>query len=196
MATTIRVNRAAVMTLWASVVAERLGFDRPEALSLGRAVAGLNAQSKGRRLGVFKPHEKGPQEARDREDGDEFLVEVCGRAVPVVIAGGGVRAVSRGKPVEPDRVEAYLAGKFGDQLRAVRTAMRKLAKSLGPEELAARAYPLYERFRPDVPAGTTGWGAKGELDLEQVTRLAARPKPAGRSRATRKAARRPARAGR
>ena len=56
--TTISVNRAAVLTLWASVVAERLGFDRPESLSLGRAVAGLNAQSKGRRLGVFKPHER------------------------------------------------------------------------------------------------------------------------------------------
>jgi hypothetical protein len=55
---TVLVNRAPVMTLWASVVAERLGFDRDEALSLGRAVAGLNAQSKGWRIGVFKPHEE------------------------------------------------------------------------------------------------------------------------------------------
>jgi hypothetical protein len=38
---TILVNRAPVLTLWASVVAERLGFDRDEALSLGKAVAGL-----------------------------------------------------------------------------------------------------------------------------------------------------------
>jgi hypothetical protein len=48
----IKINRAPVMTLWAAVVAERRGYDRPEALTLGRAVAGLMAQSKGRRLGI------------------------------------------------------------------------------------------------------------------------------------------------
>jgi hypothetical protein len=42
------------------VVAERIGFDEEEALSLGRALAGLNAQSKGRRQGIFKPHEEKP----------------------------------------------------------------------------------------------------------------------------------------
>src|SRR6202051_1205114 len=50
----ILINRAPVLTLWATTVAERLGFDHDEALSLGRAVAGLNAQSKGRRLGIFQ----------------------------------------------------------------------------------------------------------------------------------------------
>ena len=35
---TIRVNRAPVLTLWATVVAERLGFDHDAALTLGRAV--------------------------------------------------------------------------------------------------------------------------------------------------------------
>ena len=51
----IQINRAPVLTLWAAVVAERLGFKPDEALSLGKALAGLNAQSKGRRLGIFKP---------------------------------------------------------------------------------------------------------------------------------------------
>jgi hypothetical protein len=51
----ILINRAPVLTLWASVVAERLGFKHDEALSLGKALAGLNAQSKGQRLGIFKP---------------------------------------------------------------------------------------------------------------------------------------------
>ena len=36
-----------------------------EALSLGKAVAGLNAQAKGRRLGLFKPHEENPKKARE-----------------------------------------------------------------------------------------------------------------------------------
>ena len=49
------VNRAPVLTLWAVVVAEVLGFEHDEALTLGRAVAGLNAYSKGVSLGLFKP---------------------------------------------------------------------------------------------------------------------------------------------
>jgi hypothetical protein len=40
---TISINRATVLTLWAAVVAQRLGFAEDEALTLGRAVAGLNA---------------------------------------------------------------------------------------------------------------------------------------------------------
>jgi hypothetical protein len=39
----ILINRAPVLTLWATTVAERLGFEPDEALSLGKAVAGLNA---------------------------------------------------------------------------------------------------------------------------------------------------------
>ena len=61
---TIKINRAPVLTLWAAVVAERLGYDKETALTLGKAVAGLNAQSKGRRLGIFE-EPKGPQEERE-----------------------------------------------------------------------------------------------------------------------------------
>ena len=50
---TISINRAPVLTLWAAVVAQRLGFAEDEALTLGKAVAGLNAQAKARRLGSF-----------------------------------------------------------------------------------------------------------------------------------------------
>ena len=50
----IEINRAPVLTLWAAVVAERLGFDWQEALTLGRAVAGLNAYSKGKALGLLR----------------------------------------------------------------------------------------------------------------------------------------------
>jgi exodeoxyribonuclease V gamma subunit len=39
------VNRAPVLTLWAAVVAEVLGFEHDEALTLGRAVAGLKVGS-------------------------------------------------------------------------------------------------------------------------------------------------------
>ena len=54
----VTINRAPGLTLWAAIVAERLGFSHAEALTLGRAVAGLNAYSKGRALGIFKPTPK------------------------------------------------------------------------------------------------------------------------------------------
>jgi hypothetical protein len=168
----VLVNRAPVMTLWAAVVAERLGFDRAEALSLGRAVAGLNAQSKGRRLGVFKPHEEGPRAVRARKPHERFLVEVCGRAVPAVATADGIRAASGGKVIDPDAAAAYLEGKFGDNLKAVRAAMARLARGYAPAELARAAFALYEWFRPDVPEGKKGWGAKGRLDLDRIERLA------------------------
>jgi len=31
---------------------------------------------------------------------------------------------------------------------------------------------LYEKFRPAVPPGTRGWGAKGTLDLAAFRKLA------------------------
>ena len=41
--------------------------------------------------------------------------------------------------------------------------MTALAKAYKPKELSIEAFGLYEQFRPDVPAGTKGWGAKGVL---------------------------------
>ena len=65
----IQINRAPVLTLWASVVAETLGFNHDEALTLGKALAGLTAQSKGKRLGIFKPTPKELKKVRERERG-------------------------------------------------------------------------------------------------------------------------------
>jgi hypothetical protein len=58
----VTINRAPVLTLWATVVAERLGYDHDAALPLGKAVAGLNAQSRGRPLGIFEEPKSLPQE--------------------------------------------------------------------------------------------------------------------------------------
>src|SRR6202035_781910 len=100
----ILINRAPVLTLWATTVAERLGFDKDEALSIGKAVAGLNAQSKGRRLGIFKPVPQEVKKARARKRGQEFLIEICGRQVPAINAVDGVRAVIKNQPIEPKSV--------------------------------------------------------------------------------------------
>lgn len=51
--------------------------------------------------------------------------------------------------------------------------MEALAASVEPAELQRRGFRLYERFRPDVPAGESGSGAKGGLELGQVRAAAA-----------------------
>jgi hypothetical protein len=168
----ILINRAPVLTLWASVVAERLGFKPDEALSLGKALAGLNAQSKGQRLGIFKPTPKELKKVREHERGEEFRVGLLGRALTAMNTEEGVRAVIKSKPIDPGGVERYLEGKFGDALPDVRKAMTELASALKPDELAQKGFGLYEQFRPKIPEGVVGWGAKGELDLAGIKKLA------------------------
>jgi hypothetical protein len=173
-AKTITINRAPVLTLWAAVVAEALGYDRDAALTLGKAMAGLTAQTKGRSLGIFKPPKlvegKPPKKIGL---GEEFWVEICGRHVPAKNTDDGVRAVVKDKPIEPAKVEEYLSKKFGDDLDDVRKTMRTLASAFAPDDLAGAAYSLYERFRPSIPPGKRGWGAKGTLDLKLIRSLAA-----------------------
>jgi hypothetical protein len=169
---TLTINRAPVLTLWASVVAERLGFDKEEALSLGKAVAGLNAQAKGRRLGIFKPKEVKERAARAEKPGEEYRVEICGRPVPVRKTPDGIRAFRGSTAIDPESVERYLESKFGDALPQVRAAMQRLAKSYRPEELEEESFALYERFRPEIPSGVKGWGVQGVLDVAGIAKLA------------------------
>jgi hypothetical protein len=170
---TVKINRAPVLTLWAAVVAERLGYDHEAALTLGKAVAGLNAQSKGRRLGIFEE----PQDAQEdkeqkaRQPAEASMVSLLHRRVPVISTDQGVRATVKGQPIDPAGVRHYLAQKFGHELADARAAMEALAKAYTPDQLVAHAYALYEHFRPDVPEGKKGWGAAGRLDLGYIRSL-------------------------
>jgi hypothetical protein len=170
----IKINRAPVLTLWAAVVAERLGYDKDTALTLGKAVAGLNAQSKGRKLGIYEEkteEEKKAEKKKEKETKPEFI-ELLGRGIPAIKTSKGMRAAIKGDEIDPDSVEYYLQQKFKDDLDAARSAMEKLAKAYTPKELEKKAYDLYEKFRPEIPEGTKGWGAKGELDLDYIRSLA------------------------
>jgi len=168
----VLVNRAAVLTLWAAIVAERLGYDRETALTLGRAVAGLNAQSKGRRLGIYA--EPSPEVAAHKAPSKPApkTVFLLGRGVPVIRTPEGLRAFVKGRVENPDSVKRYLKEKFGESLPQAQAAMRALAKAYPPERLAEIAFSLYEEFRPEVPSGTKGWGAKGRLNLNRLRALA------------------------
>ena len=172
MPATITINRAPVLTLWAAVVAQRLRFRWDESLSLGKALAGLNAQSKGRRLGTFKPQEERTKAVRERERGEQFWIELFGCPVPAKNTADGIRAVSSRAVVSAEGAEAYLETKFGDHLDAARAAMTTLAHAHRPRDLAAEAFAFYESFRPAIPEAVKGWGAKGVLDLRKIRSLA------------------------
>jgi hypothetical protein len=167
----IQVNRAPVLTLWATVVAERLGHPPETALTLGRAVAGSSARIKARRLGIADE----TQEAEERREQAAALkprgqfVQLLGRDIPVLPAADGIlRAEDNGKPRSARRVQGYIARAFGDRLAEVRAEMEGLAATLPPEELNRVGFRLYEHFRPDVPQGAQGWGAKGLLHIDRI----------------------------
>jgi hypothetical protein len=171
----IRVNRAPVLTLWATVVAERLGYPPETALTLGRFLAGSSARAKARRLDISD--EKQDAEERHVRAAElkprRQIVRVLGRDIPVLTADDGtLRAENDGKPASARSVRSYIMRAFGVRLPEARTAMETLAASLPPEELNRVGFRLYEQFRPEVPEGAQGWGAKGELRVERIVAAA------------------------
>ena len=166
----VRVNRAPVLTLWATVVAERLGHPPDLALTLGHAVAGSSARAKARSIGI----------AEDRDhDAEKHAHELRPAIKPVRLLGRDIRVLptpdgelladDNGKPADPAAVRRYLARAFGDRLADVRAAMAAVAATMPSDELNRVGFRLYERFRPDIPAGAAGWGAKGELHIERIS---------------------------
>ena len=165
-------RRSWVVVNRAAVVAEVLGFEQDEALTLGRAVAGLNAYSKGVFLGLFQPTPREVKEQRRKMRKDETVtIDLLHRGVPAKHTDEGLRALSGESRIHPESVQKYPESKFGDALENVSNAMLELAKSLPSSELAPKAYALYEKFRPEIPPGKKGWGASGKLDLDLIRKM-------------------------
>ncbi len=168
----IRVNRAPVLTLWAAIVAERLGHDEDAAITLGRAVAGASARVKARSIGLEEPRDSAADEPPPSRE-PARTVRLLGRDIPVAGHDGSDHALDHGRPALPGPARAYVEKALGAHLPAVRRAMEALADSLPPDELNRTGFRLYEHFRPEVPPGTKGWGAKGVLDLARIRDAAA-----------------------
>ena len=133
-----KVNRAAVLTLWASVVAERLGHPPDLALTLGYAVA----VSRGR------------ASWRSWSDPSHEQVWLLGRQIPrMMTAHGEIRAVVNGNPVSVSWVNWYLERAFGDNLGEVRATMEAVIATIPPDELNRVGLQIYERFQPEPPTG-------------------------------------------
>ncbi|MDT8292317.1 hypothetical protein RQ846_21710, partial [Roseomonas mucosa] len=137
----IKVNRAPVLTLWAAVVAEHLGYDREAAITLGRAVAGSSARAKAKAIGITEDgHESGDlRDAARRQEGEHRqrprAVHLLGRDVPVVEDKGALCALDHDKPASPAAAAGYVERAFGEDLASVRKAMEALAAGLSPDEL-------------------------------------------------------------
>ena len=147
-------------------------FDHDEALTLGRAVAGLSAQAKGRRLGIFEPSPDNLEQKRKEQGPDEVMIDFMQRHVPAIVTPDGIRATTHGKAMSPQSVEKYIAGKFGSHLDDARSAMTALARSIPVSEINRRAFGLYTKFRPEVPERVEGWGAAGALSLDAIRHAA------------------------
>ena len=116
------VNRAPVLTLWATVVAERLGHPPDTAFTLGRSVAGSAARVKARNIGR--------EERKAGRDADMARLHEKPVTAPVFLLGktirllpnndGELRAADGDQPADPAGVQRYLAKAFGDHLGEVR----------------------------------------------------------------------------
>jgi hypothetical protein len=121
----ITINRAPVLTLWACVVAERLGYKHDEALTLAKALTGSTAQAHGQALGIYTPREKQGAKGKSKDSKPLKIIaqQFLAKKIAVVRTKEGLRAVSNGKPIEPASVERYLVSKFGEALPEARDAM-------------------------------------------------------------------------
>ncbi|KAL8279292.1 hypothetical protein RQP46_008329 [Phenoliferia psychrophenolica] len=161
------VNRAPVLTAWACVCAERLGFKRQEALSIAQSFTDVTASAKGVSLGILPA-----SAARASAGSSQPYVELMGRQIPVLtMQDGEWRGITKGAVAEPAQAWSYLQRAFRQQLGAVVGALRLLADSFEADELARIGFSLYADFRPESDGGAKGWGQKAEMKLRTILDL-------------------------
>ncbi len=177
MSETIEISRASVLTLWAGVVAQRIGFTRDEVLTIGKADAGQTAHSKGSRLGIYEPTAKAIKEARaaKREAVGVAYLSFMGRELSMLNTDDGLRAMNADKSIKLESVEKYFQTQFGESLDEVTDAMQSLAKSRSPKQPVSDAFKMYMQFRPEVAAGKKGWGASGILSVSLIREISNLP---------------------
>jgi hypothetical protein len=96
--------------------------------------------------------------------------KIIGQSVGVVWTKEGMRACDdRRFAISSMAVVTYLERAFGAAYSRVYLAMHEVAQSFDdPAELDSRAYDIYTAFRPQIPKGAIGWGAKGTLDIQRI----------------------------
>ncbi|KIK68059.1 hypothetical protein GYMLUDRAFT_154641 [Collybiopsis luxurians FD-317 M1] len=159
------VNRAPLMTAWATIVAERMGFQREEALSIASSYTEMNAISKGVSLGIYKDGEQNGLEAT--KGGPQPYVELMGRRPLYQIQNDRWRALHNSKPMQPSAAFSYISRSLRQTMPFIIGALRLLADSFTPQEINSRAWGLYVQFRPPAE----GWGERSEVRCSTILAL-------------------------
>ena len=162
------INRAPVLTLWVTLVAEREGFTREESLSYGKFVAARFAQSKGQSLGILEKKSPTSNDAAEEEEA-EYVVAFGRQEIPIRRDDKGNRlAILNGLTVKPSSVDYYFKQKFGGKLTETEDVMKQLVNSFELDQLKEQAYDLYTRIRPEW----RGWSNDAALNLSMIRRMA------------------------
>lgn len=98
--------------MWVAAVAERQGFNFDEAVTFGKAISGLFAQSKGKRIGIVDDDAKEPEESKKKNKKETEKFEVFGNSISGKTTDKGRFAVESGKAIAPNTVKAYLHRAF------------------------------------------------------------------------------------
>lgn len=171
----ITINRAPVLELWGSCVTQFLypSLSWSTCLSAGGAISTITAISKGRSIGKIEKPDPGEaqkkKEEREKKAEKENLEELETMSFKLSLDKDG-NAMVGGKPKKGN--EETLKKKYGgdEQYDKVKKAIQDALKSWkgNEEELDSRAFKMYEDFRPNIPPGQSGWGRKGQLNLDTV----------------------------
>jgi hypothetical protein len=93
----IRINRAPVLALWAAVVAQRLGHGRDAALTLGQALADLNAHSRASDSASTRDTGRRLRRCTRRAPAKKGVTEVdCSAWIPAVETPDGLTRAQQG----------------------------------------------------------------------------------------------------
>jgi hypothetical protein len=165
---TNKLIRCPILTLWATVVAERMGFDHYEALTLGWAIAGVKNPNRDTWLATFRPIAKKLQGLSHNSSNENRDIIDVHSSIPIVKTPDGVRALENGRAVRPAVVAKYLDKSFGESLETVESAMAELAQGYSPDELAVVGHALHEKFYSALHDDVEGWDTRTPLDLEAI----------------------------
>ncbi|SNX84371.1 uncharacterized protein MEPE_03080 [Melanopsichium pennsylvanicum] len=122
------VNRAPVMTAWATIVLEKLGFSRPEALSLAHCYVNYTSTMRGISLGIISKEERHRSVHLVGSNQPHF--ELMGVKIPVMqMQDGTYRGISSGEVVAPEKAFDYMRKSMAQTLSSVFGALTLLADS-------------------------------------------------------------------
>ncbi|CAD6921311.1 unnamed protein product [Tilletia controversa] len=175
------VNRAPVMTLWTTILLERMGFQRREALSLAQCYVSTTSTARAVNLGLAPSTDRDKASTAGPKQPHFVLMGV---KLPVLqlqqrTASGDVgeyRAIYDGQVVDPQKAFDYIFRSFYQTLPYIHGALLLLADSyLDPtgqdtdaDELHAVAWDLYCDFRPDTGGE---WGKRARVSCDVVLGL-------------------------